>query len=196
MGSRSADFKTPLARLSYPHLFKAQKMDDGGEKFNCSLIIPKTADLSVLVNAVKDAVKAEWQDKGLEELKKGLIKNPIIDGALPKWADKAELGPDVVFIRPGSKQQPPCVNARALPAREDELYAGCYVYAVLNAFTWLDKRQGKGVSFGLQAVQFVKDGERLGGGGVDPSKFFEAIVDDEAAAGASAPVGDASSMFT
>ena len=57
------------------------------------------------------------------------------------------------------------------------MYSGCYVYAVVNAFTWENKEKGKGISFGLSMAQFVKDGENLGGGGADPEEFFEVIPD-------------------
>jgi hypothetical protein len=68
------------------------------------------------------------------------------------------------------------------------------VYAVVNAYTWDNPKNGKGVSFGVNMVQVAKDGERLGGGGLDPSAHFEAIPDDGAPAGGGS-VNSAADMF-
>ena len=70
---------------------------------------------------------------------------------------------------------------------KDLCRSGSQVYAVVNAFTWETKEQGKGISFGVSLVQVVKnaEGDEIlgGGGGPDPSKHFEKL-DDEG------PIGD------
>jgi hypothetical protein len=47
-------------------------------------------------------------------------------------------------------------------------------------------------------VQHAKDGEKLGGGHADPSKFFETIPDDDSGSGgAAADTGDgAGALFS
>jgi hypothetical protein len=45
---------------------------------------------------------------------------------------------------------------------EDDFYSGCYARATLTAFAY-DKLGNKGVAFGLQNIQKLKDGEHLSG---------------------------------
>ena len=62
---------------------------------------------------------------------------------------------------------------------KEELYSGCFGYAVVNAFTWENKENGKGITFGISMFQKAKDGESLGGGGGgNPDEFFEKIADE------------------
>ena len=60
--------------------------------------------------------------------------------------------------------------------------SGSKGFAVINAFTWENKENGKGISFGISMVQVTKvaqGDEVLGGaGGPDPDKFFESLPDE------------------
>lgn len=197
---RSEDFKTPKARLSFPNLFKAQEID-GKQKFGCVLLFPKTSDMSPVKDAVLEAATKAWGDKAKDRLAKGLIKNPILDGDGPQGLNKRtgerHAGYEGCwFIRATSNadRPPRMFNKRAQPAVRDDFYAGCFVYAVVNAFTWSDDRNGAGVSFGLTYVQVAGDGEALGGGAPPADKFFEAIS-DEGAAPAAAQTGEGAGGF-
>jgi hypothetical protein len=202
--ARSEDLKTPLARLSFPNLLKPQvSTNDAGqkvEKYNCVLLFPKTTDIGALKQAAAKAIEEAWGDKGLQMLKSGLIKSPFLDGdgpqGLSKKSGERHAGYEgTTFIRCATTLKPKVVDKKVQPViSEDEVYAGCYVYAVINAYTWDNPKNGKGVSFGVNMVQVAKDGERLGGGGLDPSAHFEAIPEDNAPAGGSA-VNSAADMF-
>jgi hypothetical protein len=133
------------------------------------------------------AAKEEWGDKVEQMLKDKVIKTPFLDGDGPQGKSKKtgepHAGfPGTTFIRcvSGEEYRPKLVNRAVLPiTNRDELYSGCYVYAVINAFTWDTKENGKGVSFGISMVQMAKDGERLGGGGGgNPEEHFEKIADE------------------
>lgn len=185
---RSSDFKTPLCRVAFANtLFKPRAQTLGGvEKYGCTLIFPKSSDLSVLQEALRSVIVAQWGDKGLERAKAGLIKNPILDGSGKEARSKktgdfhAGFGPDVVFIRVQSSKAPMVRwKSENIPATEDEVYSGCYGKAVLNAFAWHNDQNGDGVSFGIQFFQKLQEGERLGGGGgVDASQWMETVPDD------------------
>ena len=56
---------------------------------------------------------------------------------------------------------------------ESEIYSGCYGKVSLRAFAY-DQKGNKGVSFGLQNVQKVRDGESLGGR-VNPQDEFKPV---------------------
>jgi hypothetical protein len=68
---------------------------------------------------------------------------------------------------------------------DDVLYSGCYVAAVISIYAYTgdpSKKIQPGVSCGLEAVMFVRDGERLGRPEVNVDEAFEGIeseLDDE-----------------
>lgn len=188
------NFKTPLVRISYA--MALHKVDDNG-KHSPTLIIPK-ADLGPVQQAVADAVKGQWDEKGIERFKKGLIKNPIIDGesksAHNKQGElKSGMGPDVVMIRPWSKNPIKTFGPDVLPMDAKEVQSGWWGYAVLTAFCWHNVEQGDGVSFWINMWQHVKEDEVIGGGGfaANPEDYFskekvETSGDGETGAGGAA----------
>lgn len=178
--ANSQPIKTPLCRLSYPNLFrKVAAKGSTKEQYSCSLIFPAGTDLTVLMVAAADAAKAQWGEKAADMLQKGIIRNPFLNGADPKWAEKAAMGPGVKFIRCSTQQKPKVVDQRRADVDEDSVYAGQYVFAMVHPYTWDHPTQGKGLSFGIDAVQIVRDGERLGGGGnVDTNTAFDEIPDE------------------
>ena len=203
---RSSDFKTDLCRVSFAgSLFKPRAQQAGGvEKYGCTLIFEKSCDRSALDTAVKGVIIAQWGDKGLERAKAGLIKSPFLDGAGKEARNKSTgelhpgFGPDVFFLRVQSMRQPVIrYRSEHIPATEDEVYSGCYGKAVLNAFAWNNPQNGDGVSFGIQFFQKIKDGDRLGGsgGGMDTSKWMEAVPDEGAAPEATRGGAGASGLF-
>jgi len=202
---RSADFKTPLCRVSFAgSLFKPRAQQEGGvEKYGCTLIFEKSCDRSALDAAVKGVILAQWSEKGLERAKAGLIKSPFLDGNGKEARNKktGELhpgfGPDVFFLRVQSIRQPVIrYRSEHIPATEEEVYSGCYGKAVLNAFAWNNAQNGDGVSFGIQFFQKIKDGDRLGGsGGVSAASWMEAVPDEGAAPEATRSGAGASGLF-
>lgn len=186
--ARSDDFKTPPCRLSFAQtLFKARAQENGKPKYGCTLIFPKDAR-AALEKHVADVIKAQWGEKGLEKAKAGLIKSPFLagDGKEARNKTSGELHPgmsaDVFFIRvQANEDRPPVVRYKDpnIPATADEVYSGCYGFAVINAFAWNNPQNGDGVSFGIQYFQKTKDGDRIGGSGqVDPEKWHEKIADE------------------
>ena len=203
---RSADFKTPLCRLSYAGgLFKARAAEGGGkEKFGCTLIFSK-ADRPVLEKVVAELIVKQWGPTALEQAKKGLIKSPFLagDGKEAHSKKTGELHPgmgaDLFFIRPGANaDRAPTVIWKDTNKQETEatVYSGCRGKAVLNAYCWDHPQNGRGVSFGLQMFQKLEEGERLGGsGGVDAEKWAETVEDADAAPEAAQTGAGAGGLF-
>lgn len=155
---------TPEARLSYPQFWEPKKAPGASEaKYGCTLIFARGADISKLKVAAVAAARETWDAKADDMIRKGLLKMPFLNGGDPKWADNPGYGEGTVFIRPTSKERPGVVDRKVQPIMDKaEIYPGCYVMASVRAFTY-DTNGNRGVSFGLQNVQKVRDGDPLGG---------------------------------
>lgn len=155
---------TPEFRVSFPHVFEKHSGFEGQEaKYSCVMLFPKNTDLKGLKQAVHNAATEKWGAK--EKWPKGM-RMPFRDGD-----EKADLAgyEGHIFVSASSKQKPQVVSNKkvdgAFPRieKEDEtFYAGCYARATLIAFAY-DKMGNKGVSFSLQNIQKLKDGEQFSG---------------------------------
>lgn len=175
----SAKLKTPRAILSYPHLHTPQESSNGkAPKYGAALIftpevlaIPEERALfDALKQALKDAAIAKF---GADKVA-ALFKNPNFKPGIRTDA-KDGYPEGSVYINARAAQQPGFVYAHAepgtnppKPARipldkiKDELYPGAIVRASVSAFGF-DTDGNKGVSFGLNNIQKLADGERLDG---------------------------------
>lgn len=197
----SENFKTPDCTLGFDrYLFEPEERtsDDGvkSKVYGATFIFPKTVSKSDFEKAIIDAcISAGWGDqaKVVGMIKAKLIKSPFIEGDGKEAHNKKTgdlhpgMGPDVWFIRAGTRVEGgPTVRWKDpnIPASKKDVYAGCTVFAVLNAYTWDNPKNGKGVSFGLQYVQKRADGDRHYTGGAtaaDANKYYEKIEDTGAA---------------
>jgi hypothetical protein len=189
--ARSEDTKAPEATVAYAHnLFELQEREGGKKGFGCSLLFKKGTDISGLQNLALDAAVAEWGDKAVQWIKDEVIKNPFLDGdgkqAVSKKTGERHPGfAGHTFIRcvSGVDYKPKVFDKKRNPVMDKaECPSGSKVFAVVNAFTWENKENGKGISFGISLVQVIKKAvgdEILGGaGGPDPDKFLEKIDDE------------------
>lgn len=193
--ARSQDLSTQKAKLLgrfafTDGLFALQTTQSGKKQWNVTILYPKSADLTPLHNLALEAATAEWGDKAKQMIKDGIIKSPFLDGdgkqGKSKKTGEPHAGfPGHTFIRctSGEDYRPKLVNSQLLPiTSKGELKSGDYGYAVLNAFTWENRENGKGITFGISIVMKAKDGESLGGGGsADPEDYFDKIEDEGAA---------------
>ena len=167
---------TPEARLMFPHFFEPYSGIEGAEeKYSAVLLFEAGADLTGLKEAVQKAAA------GLKS--KAGARNPICSGdeRAEEWG---EVFKGAKYIRVSSRFQPAIVDTdRSDILDKSKLYSGCYVRAVIRAYPY-DKAGNRGVAFGVEAVQFLRDGEALGG-----SRASVALFDDGKAPSA-APVSD------
>lgn len=200
--ARSEDLKTSEAIIAFAHnLFEPQERDNGKKQFGCSLLFKKGTDISALQKLALDAVVAEWGDKAVQWIKDEVIKNPFLDGdgkqAVSKKTGVRHAGfAGHTFIRciSGEDYKPKVFDRKRNPVFDKaDVPSGSRGFPVINAFTWENKENGKGISFGISMVQITKkaEGEEVlgGAGGPDPDKFFEKI-EDEGDAPASTKSGD------
>jgi hypothetical protein len=174
-------FNTPIGRVSYPHVFKKGQGKDGKEgKFEITLLLPKkTTDIADLEKRI-DEIGTKAFSGAWVNIKK---KKPVVrDG--DEWADEkkaegkdAEVYRGNWYIKARTSKRPGVVGPDKTPiAEEDDLfYGGCYARANVTPGSY--DNESKGVTLYLNAVQKVRDGERFGGGSVDPDSVFDAFED-------------------
>jgi hypothetical protein len=98
-----------------------------------------------------------------------------------------------LFLNASNKIKPLVIdgNKSPLEASSGKPYSGCYVNAVIELWAQ-DNKFGKRINASLMGVQFLRDGQRLSGGGVASADDFQAIPEADAPAGAPAASGGAS----
>lgn len=155
---------TGKVRISYPHVFKAQAAEEGGEpKYSVSLVIRKTdkatlADVRKAIDAAKkDGLTSKWGGKMPPAR---TFKEPLRDGDDEKAGDPMYAG--CFFINASSKDKPTVLDQNREPiTTADEFYAGCFGRAAINFFPYTGKSNGVGC--GLNNLQKLSDGPRVGG---------------------------------
>lgn len=157
---------TGKVRLSYVHLFEAYTSDPEEQeaKFSVTILIPKK-DKATL-KKISDAIDAA-KEEGKKSKWDGKIPNNF-STTLRDGDEEADLerNPEYaghMYMAMSSKQRPGVVDEDLNPILDStQVYSGCYGRVSINAFPFAAKGN-KGVSFGLNNVQFLEDGEPLGG---------------------------------
>lgn len=163
------------ARLSFPEIWTPKAFNEGqAPKFSCNLLLDKESDKAQIASfkkAIKEAALAGF--KG--EIPTGL-KICINDGK-----DKAYDGyENAMYISCASRLRPQVIDRDRTPLVEEDgrPYAGCYVNAAIS-FWIQDNKWGKRVAANLNALQFVKDGESFGAGGIKTETVFDDISSEQ-----------------
>ena len=172
---------TGKVRLSFINVFTPKQTEEGGKaKYGTAILIPKSDKETV--KKIKDAIEAaKIKDKDKIANKAGNIpgdlKTPLNDGDL-----KADTYPEMEghwIINAFSARRPVVVDRAKAPLTEDDdaIYSGVYARVALNFYGYNVKN--KGIAAGLEAIQKLADGERLGGGAVSVDVFDDLDNDDD-----------------
>lgn len=175
--------KSPIGRASYVHVFQPQvdKKDPNKKTYSITLLFPKSTDLSVLKAAYSAAVAERWPNK-----KPSGIRSPFRDGDEVDGEGTRKRGPEyanmtyVTFRTKAGDRKVGVVDAalEEVTQSDGKLYSGCYVKVSFSAYAY-ENDGNCGVSFGLNNVQVIKDGERFDGR-VDATEDFDAVEDASA----------------
>lgn len=177
---------TGRCRISFPNLFKPRQNTDrqgnpqGEPKYSVLLLIPKENDggtLEALRKAQQAALKAYQERFGKTPPKTGwdTIHDCDEEDDLEQYPERE--GHYRVSV--SSNRAPGIVDAARMPILDQsEIYSGCYVRVSLDAYPYMGK-ESKGVSFALQNVQKLGDGEPLTSAGRSAEDDFEPFDDDE-----------------
>lgn len=157
---------TGTVRLSYAHLFEpfAFNPEKDEPKYSVVLLIPKSDKATI--KKIKAAQKAALE-QGKSSKFNGKIptnwSNTLRDGDEEKDLEENPEFAGHYFMTVSARTRPGIVDRNVQPILDStEVYSGCYARASINAFPY-SVSGNKGVSFGLNHIMKVKDGDPLGG---------------------------------
>lgn len=162
---------TPKGRLAFPFLLQPDSRQGGEPKFKCSIIFDPKDEA---VKAELKKMKAECQKVAQEAFGKTEgVKMPFRNGN--EKADKYEGYKDMIFISASTTRRPGVVgpNPKDHITLAADIYGGCYVRATLVPASYV-MAGSPGVSFYLNNVQKLADGEPFGGTNSAPEDDFDA----------------------
>lgn len=175
----STRFKTNKnARFSFVKLIEKGKFG----KYEVSVLIPKSDTASYkAMEAAVEAAKLEAKDKKWGGKIPTKFKYPAINDGDEKLNKDEE--PDEVYAGHWyltAKSSEPVYTCNAKNERIDpkEIYSGCYGIASVNFYGY-DFEGTKGIGVELRGIQFIKDGEPLGGKGGNAANDFEEFDDED-----------------
>jgi hypothetical protein len=160
---------TPEFRGSFVNLVEPRAIAEGQDPvYGMVVAVPKSE--TAFKQKLDDVVNELCMEKWGEVPKK--LKNPIRDG---DEEDRPEFEGCWVF-NTKSKTRPGVVDMDLQPILDpDLLYSGAWYRVELSAFAWDHRTGGKGVSFGLNNVLFVREDEAYSGR-ANPAEAFKAVV--------------------
>jgi len=153
-------------RVSFPSVFEPKSFQNQPAKYSLVMLFPKKTDLGKRPENAKSGVS---------------MKEAVFNCLTEQFGDKSKWPKDLrlpfrdgdqkdtegykghIFVTASSKKKPGVINQRLEHiTSEEEFYAGCYARATLLAF-YYDTAGNKGVSFSLQNIQKLEDGENMSG---------------------------------
>lgn len=187
---------TPYGRLSFPSLAKPRQFKkDDDAKYGAAILFPKAEKVGD--NRESGAPVSPWKDASKHDIShlQGVIdefientygkkvpaklKRPFKDGDDEKW----EGYEGHTFIRTTSARPPKLIDERKQEVTGEDIeklfYPGCWVRAIVNPFAY-NTAGNVGVSFGLQALQFVRHDEPFTGG-INAQEAFDDLPDEDLA---------------
>jgi hypothetical protein len=150
-------------RTSWVYVFTADKKG----KFKCDLIFDKA---SPALKKLKK-LRKEVLDNAYPNVNQKKLVNPIKNGD-EKFDEDAEaywMYENTEYITISSNRAVAVFGPNAKPitaVNSDEFYPGCHAVARINAFEWSfteDNMTKRGIGFGFNAIQKVKDDEPFSG---------------------------------
>lgn len=172
---------TGKVRLSYVHIFEPFSNQPNQEpKYSCVILIPKSdkktlAALKAAQNAAAEAGKASKFNGKIP----ANLATTLHDGDEEGDLDKNPEYEGHYYMSVSSKTRPGIVDRNVQPILDSsEVYSGCYARVSINCFAY-NTQGNRGVSFGLNHVQKLEDGDYLGGRSKAEDDFDSLDDEDE-----------------
>lgn len=169
---------TGKVRFSYVNIFKSRSYSGGDEKFSVCLLIDKEDKKTLkkineaIEAAIQEGISSKWNGK-----KPANLKLPLRDGDIDREDDEACAG--MMFLNANSTQKPGIVDKDLVEILDpDEVYSGCYGRASISFYPF-NVNGNRGVGVGLNNIQKLSEGERLGGSRASAEDDFSDDFEDE-----------------
>lgn len=183
VGIASTKVVTGECRASYVHLLEPWAADpEDDKKFSVQLLIPKS-DTKTLkaIRAAQEAALENGLTKAFKGTKVKTLKDvdlTLRDGDEEDTEERPELEGHY-FMNVSAKTQPGVIDrAKNRVDDPEKVYSGVFLRASINAFPYVSRGK-KGISFGLNNVQILRDGEPFGGRSNPESDFDELDPEDD-----------------
>lgn len=174
---------TPIGRVSFPHLFEPTINDQGRKSWSVVLVFDKAAQDTDEFKQMVAAVEATATERFGQKVPSGVKRKSLepksgypftATSAKEKYFSWAEDGSVMVTL--SSRYAPLVIDRDKSELLEAEtVYSGCYARAAYSCYSY-SASGNEGVSFGLRALQKVKDGDALGSARAEASDFDD--IDD------------------
>lgn len=198
----SSHLWTEIGIISYPSLDKPKKATLAGQKdkFETNLILDSSACNALYAEVIRIAVAA-FGPTAVEQMKAGgKLSNPFKNGnTQERKAANGQKEPDPIYQGKYflSLRNKNCPFLKGASGTDDVLpskfYSGCKARAYVSIFAFPKPGKqipNKGVSLGLEILQFAGDGERIGGGGPMSADQAAKVMGAIPGSAAPSPFGD------
>lgn len=171
---------TNKVRFSYVNIFRSRAFQEGQDaKYSICLLIPKEDKAGIakikkaIDEAVEEGISSKWGGKKPKNL-----RLPLRDGDEER-ADEAPEYEGMLFMNANSNTKPGIVDKDLNEILDpDEVYSGCWGRASVNFFAY-DSNGNRGVGCGLNNIQKLKDGDRLGAAVTSAEEDFNDGYDED-----------------
>jgi len=168
-------------RLSFPQVFEAKAMEAGQKPAYSAagIMAPGNPGIDLLNQAINAVGKEKWNAKADANLKalRASGKVCLHDGDTKAYDGFAGnmFVQARAYVRPQVRDRD---GQTPLTEADGRIYPGCYVNMIVDVWAQ-DNSFGKRVNASLLGIQFVRDGESLGGGTAAGDDDFEPITDGD-----------------
>lgn len=167
-------------RCAYPHVFEAREnafAKDGTKKYECTGLFESNGAVhKAILDVMKAVADQKWGAKGQRYYEEALEnKNTRL---IQKDAD---LGLMKVTARRRETDGAPAVvdqRLRAIAPSQGIPYGGCWINMRIDVWAY-ENNGSRGFSATLLGIQFVRDGEALGGASAASTEGFEVLETDD-----------------
>lgn len=162
--AKSERIYTPMFRVSYPNVLEQRKDKQGNltDKYDLQGICTPE-EFEPMKKFAEDALKAKFGPKAkfFHPPANPEYRAPWRNGdeAFDTEAEPHYAGMVVFSLKSGNNRKPGLVqpDGKTPITKKEDFYGGCYAYAKISTYAY--DREGKGISFGVDNICKLKDGE-------------------------------------
>ena len=178
---------TPAGRVSFPELYVPKAAAANATPKYSLLLMFKVDELDEDGKAKLQAMKKAANDACVAEFGVGLgeeYRGEPIASPFKKSEKKPEyMPPGYIYVRLSGKKKPVVLDQAKNPIPEtapDEqaIYGGCWAHVSYGVYTY-DINRNRGVAFGLNRIQKLRDDEKFGREDEDEFEVVEQAGNDE-----------------